>query len=74
MEDISHYKDIVEYQSELISRWTPEGKITYVNRAYCEYFGKSKEELIGQDIKDFIPVEDRKIFLEYLGTFNKENL
>jgi PAS domain S-box-containing protein len=54
------YKAIVEDQIELICRFTPDGLLTFVNKACCDYFGKSYEELIGTS------------FIELIGTINKE--
>lgn len=42
------YKDIVQTQSELIERFTPDLVLTFVNDAYCRYFEESKEQLLGK--------------------------
>ncbi|MFO0981299.1 MAG: PAS domain S-box protein [Planctomycetota bacterium] len=34
------YRGIVEDQTELICRFTPQGDLTFVNGAFCRYFGK----------------------------------
>ena len=39
---------ITEDMHELICRFKPDGVLTYVNNVYCDYFGKSREELIGE--------------------------
>lgn len=44
----SRYKAIVEDQTELICRYLPDKTITFVNDAFCQYYGKQKEDLIGQ--------------------------
>ncbi|MDM9582133.1 PAS domain-containing protein [Nostoc sp. GT001] len=41
------YRAIVEDQTELITRYLPDGTLTFVNQAYALYFGRSPEELIG---------------------------
>jgi PAS domain S-box-containing protein len=41
------YRNVVEGQTELIVRWLPDGTHTFVNDAYCRYFGKTPEELLG---------------------------
>ena len=46
----ARYHAIVEDQTELIHRCTPAGILTFVNEAYCQYFGVSREELIGRRI------------------------
>lgn len=44
------YHAIVQDQTELIRRCTPEGVRTFVNEAYCEFFGASRDALINQTV------------------------
>lgn len=67
------YRTVVEDQTDLISRCTPEGIRTFVNRAYCEYHGKTAEELLGQSIFDLIPPRDRKKIRESFASMTPEN-
>jgi PAS domain S-box-containing protein len=53
------YRAIVEDQTELICRFLPGGTITFVNEAYCSYFDKTSDELIGRTFMPFIPQDDR---------------
>jgi PAS domain S-box-containing protein len=39
------YRDLVESQQDLIVKFSPEGRLLYVNPAYCEAVGKTKEAL-----------------------------
>ncbi len=41
----------------LICEYLPDSTLTYVNRAYAEYFGVPAEELIGRRFLDFVPKE-----------------
>ncbi len=41
------YRGILEDQTEFISRFKADGCILYVNDAYCRFFGKTRESLIG---------------------------
>ena len=47
-------------QTELICRFRPNGALTYVNEAYCRYFGVEKEELGGRNVLLSISEADRK--------------
>ena len=38
---------IVEDQTDLICRRLPDGTVTFVNDAFCRYFGKIRENLVG---------------------------
>ncbi|NLK93174.1 MAG: PAS domain S-box protein [Bacteroidales bacterium] len=40
--------DILESQQDLVIRFNNETQLTYVNKAYCETFGESKDEITGQ--------------------------
>ena len=44
----ARYRAIIEDQTELICRYTLDGRLTFVNRAYCEYYGKDRASLTGQ--------------------------
>ncbi|MFO0750064.1 MAG: PAS domain-containing protein [Myxococcota bacterium] len=41
------FRAVVEDQTELIVRWTPDGTRTFVNSAYCRDRGRAAAELIG---------------------------
>jgi PAS domain S-box-containing protein len=58
-ESEARYRAVVESQTELICRFVPESTLTFVNDAYCRFFGKTREELIGRSFLPLIPEEDR---------------
>ena len=72
-ESEARYRAIVEDQTELIYRFLPDGTITFVNEAYCRYFGKKQEELIGHTFMPFIPDEDRVKVKNHLDSLSPEN-
>lgn len=47
-ESESRYRMVVEDQTEVISRISPDGTFVFVNDVYCRLFGKTRQELIGQ--------------------------
>ena len=51
------FRELVEHQQDLIVKFSVEGRILYVNPAYCELIGKTKEELAGSI---FMPVTERQ--------------
>jgi len=55
----ARYRAIVEDQTELICRFLPNGRLTFVNEACCRYFGKTRQELIGQSFVRLLADEDR---------------
>ncbi|HEY6403648.1 MAG TPA: PAS domain S-box protein [Blastocatellia bacterium] len=60
------YRSVVESQTELISRYLPDTTLTFVNDAYCRYFGKTWEELIGAKFLDSIPEPAREVTRKYV--------
>ena len=55
------YREVLDSQTDLICRYLPDTTLTYVNEAYCRYFGKTREELIGRKFLDLIPEAAREI-------------
>jgi PAS domain S-box-containing protein len=51
------YRDLVENQKDLVVRFSPEGRLLFVNTAYCKAVGKDRETLIGSI---FMPVTDSR--------------
>ena len=49
------YRGIVEDQVDLICRYRIDGKLTFVNNAYAQAFGRKRNELIGQPFPLFTP-------------------
>ncbi len=42
------YRAVVDTDTHIISRLTPDGTLRFVNDAYCRFFGRSRAALIGQ--------------------------
>jgi PAS domain S-box-containing protein len=61
------YRSVVEDQTDLICRFQPDGTYTFVNAAYCRYFQRSADELIGQKFWQFVPVYQREISEAFLA-------
>ena len=53
------YKAVVENQTEFIVRWRPDRTRTFVNEAYCRYFGLTYEQAMQTDFMTMIAEEDR---------------
>jgi PAS domain S-box-containing protein len=67
------YRAIVEDQTELICRFLPDGTLTFVNEAYCRYFGKNRDDLLGQSFLPFLPEEDLGRQMKHLTSLSSEN-
>jgi len=66
----ARYRAIIENQAEMVLRALPNGSITFVNEAYCNYFGKTADELMGQSLVVPIYQEDQGEVLEKLSLLN----
>ncbi|MEW6534776.1 MAG: PAS domain S-box protein [Candidatus Auribacterota bacterium] len=53
------YQSIVEDQTEFITRWLPDGTITYANEVCCKYFGLKLEDIIGQRFQTYLTEDER---------------
>lgn len=64
----SHYRSLVEDQSELVSLAHPDGVLVYTNRAYAAHFGHQPAELVGISLYDFVAPHDRDAVRATLGS------
>ena len=46
----ARYEALVESHGDLISRFHPDGTLTFVSPSYCEFFDKSPGQLVGRSI------------------------
>ena len=60
-ESEARYRSLVEDQTEFIVRWKPDGTRTFVNDAYCRYFGQPREQLVGTSFFPLIVEEHREM-------------
>src|SRR5262245_66654818 len=60
------YRSVVKNQTELICRYVPDTTLTFVNDAYCRYFGKTQEELINTKFLDLIPEPAREAARQHI--------
>ncbi|MDD5067947.1 MAG: PAS domain-containing protein [bacterium] len=67
------YRALVEDMPALICRFLVDGKLTFVNDAYCEHIGKKKQELIGRNFFELFPVKERLQKKELYKGLTREN-
>ena len=53
------YCNILDNLTELVCRYQAKGTLTYVNQAYCDFFGQPPEALLGKSFLAFLPAADR---------------
>jgi PAS domain S-box-containing protein len=71
----ARYRAIVEDQTELICRFLPDGTLTFVNLAFCRYFGKSADELLGRSFLGMLVPQaaDQEAVRSHLASFCPDN-
>lgn len=67
------YRMVVESQTELICRFRKDYSLTFVNHAFCRYFQREKDTLIGSSFIPFIQKEDTDVVLSHLSSIGKDN-
>lgn len=63
----ARYLSIIEDQNELICRFLPDGRLSFVNGAYARYYGKTQAELINRNFVPIIPEPDLSIVARNLA-------
>ena len=72
-ESEEHYRAVVTDQTEIIARFRPDGTITFVNEAFCRFFGRTSQELIGSQwcslpVAEAVPMIQKKLRALSLAT------
>jgi PAS domain S-box-containing protein len=72
-ESEEQYRNIVEDQTEFISRFLPDGTHIFVNDAYCRYFGIAREDILGHRFRPVIHSDDREAVAGFFATLTLTN-
>jgi diguanylate cyclase (GGDEF)-like protein/PAS domain S-box-containing protein len=68
----ARYRAVVDDQTELVCRYRPDTTLTFVNRAFAEFFGRTTEECIGTTLLDLYPAVERDREIERLASFGPD--
>jgi PAS domain S-box-containing protein len=72
-ESEERYRNVVEDQTEFICRFHPDGTHIFVNDAYCRYFNRKREELLGHRFRPVIHPEDREPVALHIASITTEH-
>ena len=72
-ESEKNYRALVENMQALICRFLPDGTLTFVNSTYCQYFKKTREELVGRNFFRFIPEEEQDKVRTHFKSLTQDN-
>jgi PAS domain S-box-containing protein len=67
------YRAVVEDQTELICRWSPDGTLVFVNEHFCSYLGEPRERLIGYQHEANVPQEQKEEMWAKLASLSPTN-
>jgi PAS domain S-box-containing protein len=68
----ARYRAVIEDQTDFIVRWRPDGTRTFVNDAYCDFFGGTPRQLIGANFLPLVLEEERKEILDRVERLTPE--
>jgi PAS domain S-box-containing protein len=66
------YREVVESQTELVCRYRGDAVLTFVNEAYCRFFGRSRESLLGRSFLELIPAAGHPAVREQIAMLYRE--
>ena len=74
-ESEERFRGVIEAITEFVMRITLDGRLTFVNDAYCRHVGKSRDELLGPDWNEFdlLPAKEREKQQRYFASLTPEN-
>ncbi|HWB02855.1 MAG TPA: PAS domain S-box protein [Verrucomicrobiales bacterium] len=65
------YREVVESQNEMVCRYLPDTTLTFVNEAYCRFFERARDQLLGRQFLDLIPESNRPEILRRIESLLK---
>jgi PAS domain S-box-containing protein len=66
----ARYRSLIETQTEFIVRWLPDGTHTFVNDAYCRFFGQTRDAILGTSLFQRVHEEDRERVRAKIGSLS----
>lgn len=69
----SQYYDILDNMSEPVEKELPDYRISYVNKAYLDYFEVDEDEIIGTDSFAVVHEDDKPAVFELMDSLTPEN-
>jgi PAS domain S-box-containing protein len=67
------FRAIVGDQTEMIVRWKPDGTRTFVNKAYCRFFGQNFDETVGTSFFPLVAEKDRELIRQKISALTPEH-
>ena len=68
----SRYRAITDGHTDLVCRFLPDQTLTYVNEAWCRFFGTSEDQAVGRPAAIFLAPSDREPFARLIASCTQE--
>ena len=68
-----NYRQLIETQTELVTRFRPDTAMTFVNPAYCRYHGRPFEALLGTRWIEQVYPDDRPAIEQFVASLTPES-
>jgi PAS domain S-box-containing protein len=72
-ESEQRYKAVVEDQTEFVCRFNKDGTYNFANDAFCRYFQKKPEDLLGKKFVPKIPAKDLPLVRNHFASLTRDN-
>ena len=69
----ARYRAIIEERGELICRYRSDSTVSYVNDAFCDYFGIEKDQLIDREYTPVVYEADREQVQRLISSMERTN-
>jgi diguanylate cyclase (GGDEF)-like protein/PAS domain S-box-containing protein len=69
----ARYRAIVDDQTELVCRYLPDMTLTFVNRAFAQFYGGAADDWVGRSLLELVPPEDRVGEIARLASFRPDD-
>lgn len=66
-------QSILDNHPDLICKWLPDGTLTFANEAYCRYFKKPLNRLVGYTCLDYIHPDDQQRLQKHIASFHEKD-
>ncbi|RPI74124.1 MAG: PAS domain S-box protein, partial [Desulfobacteraceae bacterium] len=69
----ARYRHIIEDQTELICRFSEQGRLTFVNRAFGRFFNQEERDLLGRGVDALFLENDQELLRKQCGSCTLQN-
>ncbi len=67
------YLSTVDESPVFISRFLPNGEITFMNQTLCRYLGEKPESVLGRNFIEYVYIDEWNMFLKIIKSITKAN-